>query len=408
MAEAKRLLVLTVDIDDDLGEKAKIKGPVIGRERCLQAASKLAVADPTDVDANTLFEAVKTFDELNKENKVEIAALTGSSSLGYKADREIVKQLEKVLGDFHPEACVFVSDGASDEQILPLVQSRIKVNSVKTVTVKQTKELEKTYFVLLEKLKEPAFARVVYGIPGLALILYFLWGGLGIRVFVGLLGAYLILKGLGFEETFFKRISRMEFSTENISFIFYFAAVPLIIVALWLAISKVSYLAQVGAEENIAKLGAWFVKDLLLLLPVALLIIIVGMVVEAIHENRNYLLPKHLTSASAVVLLWLIFNNASNWVLGNLGFAEFFFSLILAVIIMVLMIFLAREFKIDLISKMSLEGKEVYTEIGGFLGKIVSINKRKESFLVQNPRGQKFDLTFGHIANVGEKVIIKY
>jgi len=57
---------------------------------------------------------------------------------------------------------------------------------------------------------------------------------------------------------------------------------------------------------------------------------------------------------------------------------------------------------------MKLEGKEVYTEIGGFLGKIVDLNKESDSFVVQTANGQKLDFEFAHIRNIGEKLIIKY
>ena len=42
MADHKRLLVLVVDIDADLQEKAKVKGPVVGRKAVSEAATKLA------------------------------------------------------------------------------------------------------------------------------------------------------------------------------------------------------------------------------------------------------------------------------------------------------------------------------------------------------------------------------
>jgi len=57
---------------------------------------------------------------------------------------------------------------------------------------------------------------------------------------------------------------------------------------------------------------------------------------------------------------------------------------------------------------MKLEGKEAYTEIGGLIGKVVGLNKKKDAFIIQTTAGQKIDLDFNHIANVGEKIIIKY
>ncbi len=403
MASEKRLLVLVIDVDDDLGEKTGVRGPVTGRKGVFEAASKLAVADPEEVDANAMFKAVKVFDELSKENQVQLACVTGSRRLGYAADREIVKQLEKVLHEFKPEACVFVSDGASDEQILPLVQSRVKIDSVHAVYVKQQKDLEKTYFVILDKLREPHFARVVFGVPGLALLLYFLVGAAGIRYFVGLLGAYLMLKGVGVEDWLAHSLSQTRFSLDRVGSVFYLGAVPLALVSIGIGLSR----ASASGETEVVKLAAIFAKEQVLL-AISLLLVVVGRGLEAYGEKRKYLYPAYITSSAAIVLVWLLLSSAADWVIGTISFSDFFITLLLVVLVMFLVITLAREFKKNIISKLQLEGREVYTELGSLLGKIVGVNKKKDNFIIQTESGQKFDLQFDHIVNLGEKVVIRY
>jgi len=399
----KRLLVLVVDIDDDLGEKTKIKGPLVGRKAVSEAAAKLAVADPEEVDANAMFQAVKTYDELSKENEVQVAVATGSRRLGYYADRELVKQVEKVIHDFKPEACVFVSDGASDEQVLPLVQSRVKIESVHTVYVKQTKDLEKTYFVILDKLREPHFARVVFGLPGAALLLYYLFGADGLRNFIGLLGGYLVFKGVGIEDWLSHATANTHLSFDRVSSVFYFGAIPLMLVSIGLGLSR----AGSSGETELIKLAALFVKEQTLLV-ISLLLIVIGRGLEAYNEKRKYLYPSYIITASGMMLFWMLFNSAADWVVGTIPFSNFFTTLLLTVIVMFLIITLAKEFKKDILSKMHLEGREVYTELGTLLGKIVGVNKRKDTFIIETEAGQKIDLDFDHIANLGEKVVIRY
>ena len=41
-----RTLILCVDRDDDLGFKAAVTGPVIGKEACISAANSLGLIDP--------------------------------------------------------------------------------------------------------------------------------------------------------------------------------------------------------------------------------------------------------------------------------------------------------------------------------------------------------------------------
>ena len=52
--------MLAIDRDDDFGKKAGVRGPVIGRDACIDAALKLSLADPEDSDANVLYAAVKS------------------------------------------------------------------------------------------------------------------------------------------------------------------------------------------------------------------------------------------------------------------------------------------------------------------------------------------------------------
>ncbi len=407
MKEAKRLLVLNIDIDNDLFEKVKIKGAVIGKKACLEAAGKLALADPGDSDANAIFEAVRTANEIPGEYTVEVACLTGDKKLGFHASREIVKQLEELINRFKPDACILVSDGASDDQILPLIQSRLKINEVKHLTVKQAKELETTYFAVLEKLKDPHYARIIFGIPGIALLLFAFSEVVGLRVFIGALGAYLIIKALGIEDRILRGLHEFEFSLNKSGFIFYFAAIPLAAVSIWLGFSRMSAMRLAGITD-IAKLAAGFEKDLLLLLAPAILLIIVGKFIEAASEKKYYSLPQYITYFSSVILLWLLFSNAAEWVLGNISFADFFTTLLLVIVLMMLLLYLAREFKIGLVSKMNLEGRTIYTEIGGTIGKALGVNRKKGTVIVATSSQQKFDIPLDYLSSLEDKLVVKY
>ncbi len=404
MAEPKRLLIINVDIDDDLGQKAGIKGPLIGRKVNVEAATKLASIDPEETDANAIFKAVKTYDELSVDHDCEVGTLTGHPSLGYRAYSNVVEQLEKIMAGFPAEACIFVSDGASDDQIIPLIQSRIKINSVYNVTIKQTKELEKTYFVVLEKLKEPHYARIVFGIPGIALLLYFLLPDVGLRIFILLLGVYLIIKGFGIEESIFRSASSMRLSFDRISFIFYFAALPLIAVSLFLGFDN----AVNSGLTNLGKLVAGSVKVMLLLLPAALLLIVVGNALQALLDKKNYLLPDYITQGSVIVLLWLIIGVATEWILGNAYFGDFLYALLVGVGAMFLVSHFSKRLKQHLIAGMRLEGKDVFTEIGSMIGKIVGVNRKKGVFIVQTASGQKLDFEFDYITRLGDRIVIRY
>ena len=94
MAEPDRTLILCIDSDDDIGIKGKVKTPLIGREANIQAATKLALSDPEEADANAMFGAVKLYDKLLKDypnETFEVATIAGSSKGGVNADRAMVR-----------------------------------------------------------------------------------------------------------------------------------------------------------------------------------------------------------------------------------------------------------------------------------------------------------------------------
>ncbi|MDH3501595.1 MAG: DUF373 family protein, partial [Nitrosopumilus sp.] len=64
VSAANRLLVICVDRDNDVGEKTGIITPVIGRDSCIEAAQRLALEDPEDADSNSIFAAIKTYEDL--------------------------------------------------------------------------------------------------------------------------------------------------------------------------------------------------------------------------------------------------------------------------------------------------------------------------------------------------------
>ena len=54
---ANKLLVICIDRDNDVGDKAGLTTPVVGRDACIEAAQRLALEDPEDADSNSIFAA---------------------------------------------------------------------------------------------------------------------------------------------------------------------------------------------------------------------------------------------------------------------------------------------------------------------------------------------------------------
>ena len=206
--EQTRILVLSVDRDDDLGVKVGVKTPVLGREENLNAAVALALRDPEEADANAMFEAVRIYDRLQSEGKpdevLQVAAISGSELGGVGADRKVVAELTELLSSFPANEVILVTDGYSDEAVLPLVESRVPVSSVRRIVMKHSKSIEETAALFTRYLKmiteNPRYSRIALGLPGLLLLilgvlslfnlLYFYW-----VAFILVLGGVMLVKG---------------------------------------------------------------------------------------------------------------------------------------------------------------------------------------------------------------------
>ena len=191
-------LVVCIDRDDDLGRKASVAGPVVGRSGLIDAAVRLATVDPEDSDANAIFASVALLDELKGAGEeAEACILTGSPKVGILSDRRVADQFDHVLADVHATSAYLVSDGAEDEYLFPILASRVKVDGVRRVYVRQNASIESTYYTIVRAMKDPklraktilpfALVLLILGIAAAGGVL--LWGVIGLAI---VLGIYLI------------------------------------------------------------------------------------------------------------------------------------------------------------------------------------------------------------------------
>ncbi|MDH5437544.1 MAG: DUF373 family protein [Candidatus Bathyarchaeota archaeon] len=214
----ERILILCVDRDDDLGVKAKIKTPILGRTENINSATTLILQDPEEPDANAMFEAVRVYDRMKEEVKetageCQIATITGSELGGVGADRKLVSELTDVLKKFPATDVILVTDGYGDEVILPLVESRVPVTSVRRIVVAHSKSVEETLAVFSRYLKilikNPRYSRIALGLPGIFLLVLAILGLSQIpiephHVWIALFlvfGTFFFVKGFGFDRT---------------------------------------------------------------------------------------------------------------------------------------------------------------------------------------------------------------
>lgn len=264
MVAKTKTLVTCIDRDDDIGWKAGLVTPIIGKEALLSAATKLALADAEESDVNAIFEAVRIYEQLRTGDtgvEPEVVLIAGDRSVGAVSDRKIGQKLDDVLAQFHADSAILVSDGAEDEWIIPIIQSRVKIDSVRRVVVKQIEPLENTFYALKRLMEDPKITRTF--LPPLGLILFLLavslllnLSGETLGLILGIVGVYLMLKGTGRENLIieFADSVKQSFYTGKISFVTYIVALVLLLVGTSQGI--------MGYTDASAEIGEWFLLSL--------------------------------------------------------------------------------------------------------------------------------------------------
>ena len=177
---ASNLLVICVDRDDDVGKKAGISTPVVGRNACIEAAQRLALEDPEDADSNAIFSAIKTYEDLVSSGyKAQVITVAGVESRSVQGDEKIAAEIKSVLQKFSADGAVIVSDGEDDEMVIPIIQNVIPVISVQRVVMKVSRTIEHSYALFGKFLKmvvyDPKYSKFFLGVPGILLLI----GGVG-------------------------------------------------------------------------------------------------------------------------------------------------------------------------------------------------------------------------------------
>ncbi len=366
----KRILILCVDRDGDLEVKAGVKTPLLGRTANVDGAVALALSDPEEPDANAMFEAVRLYDRLAKAQLevVEVATVSGSDLGGVNADRKISAELDYLMATFHPTEAILVSDGYSDEAVMPLVSCRVKVNSVQRIVIKHSESIEETAAVFTKYVKllvdNPRYSRVALGLPGILVFAfgilwasnYFLPGAIywyGI-VIVIVVGGFLLLKGFGVDRSTKKLYQSIrDYSPPpipiQISNYTIITGILCVVVSLLLGMGSVSrnmgtILANPHSWLHIPMAVSHFIKGVETLLIIGICVVLAGRSARLYIERDSRLLHNSALIVTVAWFYWILDATAS--LLANLNptdgpltslanpfFADFVFAVIVGILI---------------------------------------------------------------------------
>ena len=397
----KRILILCVDRDGDLEVKSGIKTPLLGRTANLDGAVALALKDPEEPDANAMFEAVRLYDRLHDEKQpeevFEVATISGSDLGGVSADRKLVSELNNLLESFNANEVILVSDGYSDEAVLPLVESRVPVSSVRRIVIKHSESIEETAAVFTKYIRllveNPRYSRIALGLPGLLVFIfgvlwainYFIPGAIfwyGIAIVI-VLGGFLLLKGFGVDKATkdFYAWAR-DYSPPSlpmqISNYTVIAGILCIAVSVYLGIANVNInvapAADLGGWLSITpRLAYYFITGIVDLLVVGLIIVLLGRSVRLYVERDSRLLrnvalvvsvawTRFVLIGTANVIIHYYNNTSAVVALNDSIFQGFLFTIIVGILIgvaSVLLIYIVNRSAKDFFKKRGEKSEEL-------------------------------------------------
>ena len=379
-------VVLAIDRDNDLGRKANIKSPVIGRDANINAAVKLGISDPEDSDVNTIFAAIKLYDELkSKGEDVEVVTICGDENVGVISDSKIAEQLDKIANELKAKSVVVVTDGSEDEFVLPIVSSRFKIDVVSRVIVKQSKTIESTYFLIKRMLNDPKIAKMTLAPLGIIFTVYSIfllarYPEWGMGAIILALGFYFIVKAYGFEEIVENYFSSIKKSLLEGRFSFVMYVVSTILFILGIIQGFYAFYKLYSANAGIIKLVTSFIYGSVWWIVFGGISASIGKLFDLVLEGKPF--KRYITVSCLLVSMGFVLWGASTFILAgeqvlnitiDAAFHYFALSIIAALIVGIIGVLPAkREFNLkDKFNKILLNVKKVKK-----IGQLPLINKR--------------------------------
>lgn len=193
----------------DRGETvADIAGelPVVGEQAVRSLVTDVGLADPESSRVNCLLEGLRLAGELRDSGAEPVVAVVSGVDDSVDADRDLARQIERLLADRSIESAVVVTDSTAEERVVHVVESRVRVDAVSRVVVRQARDLESAYYLLKQFLANEELRQTVLVPIGVALlavpVLVVFAQSLraAVAAVAALTGLFVLYKGLGVDD----------------------------------------------------------------------------------------------------------------------------------------------------------------------------------------------------------------
>lgn len=196
-------LVVYVERGGGIGHDA----PIVGWEAVQALVTDLGLEDPEDSRVNCLLEALHVARDLRDAGEESIVAVISGGGDGINSDRAVARQIDQLVADHEFDSAIVVTDSAGDEGLVPIIESRVRVDAVDRVVVRQSHDIQSTYYLLKQFLGDEELRGTVLVPIGAALLAFPMLllladnVAVALSAIVGVIGAFLLYKGLGVDDT---------------------------------------------------------------------------------------------------------------------------------------------------------------------------------------------------------------
>jgi putative membrane protein len=353
----KRILILCVDRDGDLETKAGIKTPLMGRTANIDAAVSLALRDPEEPDANAMFEAIRLNDRLQNEKKpeetFEVATISGSELGGVGADRKLVAELNTILNSFSANEVILVTDGYSDEAVLPLVESRVPVSSVRRIVIKHSESIEETAALFSKYIRllmdNPRYSRIALGLPGLLFLILGIFAIFNLvnyylMAIILIFGGFMLVKGFGVDKAaknFYKWVKEYSPPSLPVQISNYAAIAGILCIAISVYLGATNSAANMppipadlsGWLSVLPRIAGFFIKGIMDLMVVGIGTILFGRSVRLYFERDVRMLRNAALIVSIAWSRWILNGTADILIDPKVGYEKLVFVIVVGILI---------------------------------------------------------------------------
>lgn len=193
-------LVVYVDRSGDVCRD----GPVVGWEAVQALVTDVGLEDPEDSRVNCLLETLHVARDLRDGGEEAVVAVVPGGGDGINSHRAVARGVEELRSKHDLDGAIVVTDSAGDERLVPIIESRVRVDAVDRVVVRQSHDIQSTYYLLKQFLGDEELRGTVLVPVGAALLafpLLLLFADLAVAVsaIAGVIGLFLLYKGLGID-----------------------------------------------------------------------------------------------------------------------------------------------------------------------------------------------------------------